>query len=76
MPSASVSDGLIDTDTDERYKTIILTVVSRAIEAASTILDQTGIIQVNKNNFYKFNTIHCQIVQQSAVPIHININNR
>jgi hypothetical protein len=49
LASANVSNGLIDTDTIEKYKTVILTVVSRAVEAASTILDQTGVIQVNIN---------------------------
>lgn len=58
MPSANVSDGLIDTDNVERYKTVVLTVVSRAVEAASTILDQTGIVQVNKNNIYKSDITH------------------
>ncbi|XP_025416212.1 copper-transporting ATPase 1 isoform X2 [Sipha flava] len=47
LASANVSNGLIDTDTIEKYKTVILTVVSRAVEAASTILDQTGVIQVD-----------------------------
>ncbi|XP_060879763.1 copper-transporting ATPase 1 isoform X1 [Metopolophium dirhodum] len=46
LPPNDISDKLIDSETIERHKTIILTVVSRAAEAASVILDQTGIIQV------------------------------
>jgi len=51
LPANNISDELIDSETAERHKTIILTVVSRAAEAASIVLDQTGIIQVNENNF-------------------------
>lgn len=51
LPPNNISDKLVDSETVERHKTIILTVVSRAAEAASVILDQTGIIQVNRNHF-------------------------
>lgn len=49
LPSNNISDELTDSESIRRYKTIILTVISRAAEAASIVLDQTGVIQVNKN---------------------------
>lgn len=48
----SIPNVFIDTRTVEKYKTIILTVISRATEAASVILDQTGIVQVNRYELY------------------------
>lgn len=47
---------MIDTENDEIHKTIILTVTSRAPEAASIVLDQTGIVQVSRKNKKTFKT--------------------
>lgn len=42
MPDESNNTKPVDNNS-----TLILTVISRAVEAASIILDQTGVIQVN-----------------------------
>lgn len=49
LPSNNETDELNDTETIASQKTVIITIISRAVEAASVILDQTGVIQVNKN---------------------------